>query len=120
MLLIAVVSLVRRTRGEAIMLDLVRWVLVLALVATFGCAGQNSSGDVRTELAEFNRQIEKLKESQRELHSKVDKLARRVATPYARAQRPDPDKRHTVAVGDAPAKGPRSASVKIVAWMDFQ
>ncbi len=44
------------------------------------------------------------------------------AAPAQAAQRrgPDPDKRHTVNIAGAPAKGPAGAKVKIVEFSDFQ
>jgi hypothetical protein len=38
----------------------------------------------------------------------------------ARAGRPDPQKVYEVAIGDSPAKGPKTAKIKIVEWSDFQ
>jgi protein-disulfide isomerase len=38
----------------------------------------------------------------------------------ARAGRPDPNKRYTIAVAGAPTKGPKNAPVTIVEWSDFQ
>jgi protein-disulfide isomerase len=38
----------------------------------------------------------------------------------SRPGRPDPSKVYKVDIGDAPAKGPRTAKVKIVEWSDFQ
>ena len=38
----------------------------------------------------------------------------------SRPGRPDPNKNYTVAVGNAPTKGPNSAAIKIVEWSDFQ
>ena len=38
----------------------------------------------------------------------------------ARRRGPDPDKRHTVNIAGAPAKGGASAKVKIVEFSDFQ
>jgi len=38
----------------------------------------------------------------------------------SRPGRPDPSKKYTVAVGDAPTKGPKNAAITIVEWSDFQ
>jgi uncharacterized protein YlxW (UPF0749 family) len=98
-------------------------VLMLALVTTFGCAAQSRSDDVRVELEQLNRRIERLQESQQEIHARVDRLdefAAQMAEAERGSDRPDPDKRYVVTIGNAPTKGPSSAAVKIVGWFDFQ
>jgi hypothetical protein len=49
-------------------------------------------------------------------------IAKATAKPPARAaaQRPDPKKARKIEVGSAPVKGPESAPVTIVEWVDFQ
>jgi hypothetical protein len=58
------------------------------------------------------------------LDTALTKLAEATPAPPAarpsRPGRPDPDRKYTVAVGNAPTKGPKSAAVKIVEWSDFQ
>ena len=38
----------------------------------------------------------------------------------SRGGRPDPAKIYSIAIGDAPTRGPKSAAIKIVEWSDFQ
>ncbi len=46
--------------------------------------------------------------------------ARPAAAPSPRAGRPDPNRRYTVDVKGAPAKGPATAKIKLVEFSDFQ
>ena len=97
--------------------------LMLALVATFGCAGQGPSDELRVELDRIERQIEALQRSQQELRDRLDgldRLAVQMAAPQRRPGSPDPDKKYIVTVGNAPTKGPKGAAVTIVGWFDFQ
>ena len=38
----------------------------------------------------------------------------------SRGGRPDPAKVYSIAIGDAPTRGPKSAAIKIVEFSDFQ
>jgi len=42
------------------------------------------------------------------------------AAKAARAARPDPNKRYSVALGDAPVRGSAAAAISVVEWSDFQ
>ena len=46
--------------------------------------------------------------------------ARPAAAPPRRAGRPDPNRRYTLDVKGAPAKGPATAKIKLVEFSDFQ
>jgi hypothetical protein len=67
------------------------------------------------EVATLNTSLKSAMEAAQE----VAKAAARPSAP-AGPQRPDSTKVYTVEVGSAPIKGPKTAPITVVEWVDFQ
>ncbi|HYC56472.1 MAG TPA: hypothetical protein VEL28_16195 [Candidatus Binatia bacterium] len=96
-------------------------VAMLSLVLT-ACVDPQEVSDMRSKLDEVQAQ-------QKDVLTKLDALAKGqkdilakagTAPAAARPDAPDPNKRHTIPVGNSFSKGPATAAVTLVEWSDFQ
>ena len=90
-----------------------RWLLRFSLVlVAFAISGCVSRGD-----------LDEIKQNQKDMMAKIDKLAKAKPQAPARPQRPrgpDAKKVYSFPVGSSPAKGAKDALVTIIEVSDFQ